>query len=320
MADVLVWLQVQGGALHAVSRESIACARQLAQESGGRAYGVCVCAFCPETLLREMQDCGLCEVDIYESPDYRVFFARSYANALVSSVRRLQPAAVLVGATLEGRALAPTAASLLQTGVTADCTALAWDENGLLLQTRPAFGGDVMAEIITPTARPQIATVRGAVLPWQGLPQQGETKLSRYSVEMGALPGVLQPQATQAEAAREDIILALGGALREKEELAFFSALCEKLGAGLYGSRSLVQRGWLPQTRQIGLSGCSVAPKLLIALGISGSVQFLAGITQARRVVAVNTDENAPILRRADVPLVGDLFSISRILYEAENL
>jgi electron transfer flavoprotein alpha subunit len=258
---------------------------------------------------RQLENCGLAEVRLYLNPAFHPFVPEQQAPALLHCVGELRPEILLLGATPEGRSLAPLAAVSLETGITADCTALALNAGGLLVQTRPAFGGGLMAEILTPQARPQMATLRYGIFPHRAAGEGGSTRL------VPADPGPLPPAKTQAEAltapaAGEEapVVLALGGGVRAREDIEFFQNLSRVLGAELMSSRSLVERGWFPQSRQIGLSGRCVAPELLITLGIAGSVQFMAGIQGARRICALNTDPAAPILRIADIPLICDLY------------
>jgi electron transfer flavoprotein alpha subunit len=168
-----------------------------------------------------------------------------------------------------------------------------------------------MARIITPETRPQIATVRYGI--FRGEESAGNARL--LPVEIGAF---LSPQTRVEEITNfstdekeASYVLALGGGIRAREDIGLFRKMSEAMGAALMCSRSLIERGWLPQSLQIGLSGRCVAPRLLVTLGISGSVQFMAGIQGAKKVCAVNTDSGAPILRVADIPLICDLYQVA---------
>ena len=216
------------------------------------------------------------------------------------------------------------AAIPLNTGVTADCTELTI-ENGLLIQTRPAFGGGVMARIITADMRPQIATVRYGIMRNKEKkrgPQAVTCRILRadavpfpsLTVHAGA------PAETSPEEIKTDKILALGGGIRSREDIEFFRNICAGYQMELMCSRNLVERGWFPQSKQIGLSGRSVSPQLLLSLGISGSVQFMAGIQGAKKIIAINSDPGAPILRIADIPLIGDLYLIMEELVKQGRL
>ncbi|MDR1629832.1 MAG: electron transfer flavoprotein subunit alpha/FixB family protein [Oscillospiraceae bacterium] len=312
-ADILVFLQQANGRIHPNSLELVTAANTLAGGSGARVFGVAAAETASAGLLESLRRLALCEVDVYAGEQYKNFIAESFSAALVDCAQRRRPGTLLVGATPEGRAVAPIAAVPLKTGVTADCTALAIDEGGLLLQTRPAYGGDIMATIVTPAARPQIATVRQGIFTHK--PSCGNALIHIHEPvlpKVFPLPRVVNKQMEDAADAPESgIVVAVGGGLRKKEDLELFFAVNRALGGELFCSRSLVERGWLPHVRQIGLSGRSVAPRLLVAFGISGSVQFFAGIQGARRVFAVNTDESAPLMRAADCPIVGDMYAVA---------
>lgn len=312
--ELVVLLQAFPRSLHPISRKILTTARALGEQRSGPVRGV---LFCPELgpeLEEELKAAGLDEVLVLEGEKYRPFVPEDQACALAELVRD-RADVVLVPATPEGRAVSSMLAAMLHTGVTADCTRLSFTEDGLLLQTRPAFSGSMMASILTRTARPQIASLRFAS-PVEG--PAGETVITRME----------DPDGTPAYEARwldmvdgagrgtDEFILAVGGGLRAKEDLDRFRELAEALGAGLCCSRALVDRGWLSRDHQIGLSGRSVSPKLLITFGISGSVQFRAGLERVEKLCVVDTDPESPLMKRADLPLVGDLYAVAQAMLE----
>jgi electron transfer flavoprotein alpha subunit len=311
---ILALLQPHRGGLHPVSLELAGAARRLAAEGGLRTAGVFIAGELTAAARTQLSVCGLDEVRLYLDERFRFFIPELHAAALLRCVEALRPAILLVGATPEGRCLAPLAAVPLETGVTADCTELALDAEGLLVQTRPAFGGGLMARIITPEARPQIATLRYGVF--------RDAKTGGNSRLLPSDAGPLPPARTHVEeldvpapgGEEADYVLALGGGIRGREDIALFKKMSEHLGAALMCSRSLVERLWFPQSLQIGLSGRCIAPRFLITLGVSGSVQFTAGIRGAKKICAVNTDPLAPILRIADIPLICDIYQIAALL------
>ncbi len=309
---ILALLQQANGALHPVSVEIAAAACELAAQSGRKACGVLLAESWDAALESRLKAYGLNTIYVYADTRFDSFIAEEQADALVSCIRKLQPDILLAGATPEGRMLAAMAAAALKTGVTADCTALSFREDGLLLQTRPAFGGSVMAQIVTPEARPQIATLRYGV---SNAAETSKTKIILMPVpenaqeESGGHAEWLDRLSPQGNVER--IVIAVGGGLISKDDLVLFERLAENCGAALMGSRALVERGWLPRSRQIGLSGQRTHADLLITFGISGSVQFMAGIQGIKRLCAVNIDENAPIMKAADVPIVGDMNAIA---------
>jgi electron transfer flavoprotein alpha subunit len=311
---ILVLLQPHAEGVHPISLELAGAARRLAADGGLETAGIFITGELGAAARDQLTDCGLGEVYIYEDLRFRPFVPERHAAALLHCVGKLRPDILLVGATPEGRSLAPLAAVPLETGVTADCTELAIDEGGLLVQTRPAFGGGLMARIITPEARPQIATVRYGI--FRGGAAAGSTRL--LPADPDALPAG-RTLAEELDAAvsggkEADRILALGGGIRAREDIDFFRQTGESIGAELMCSRILVERGWFPQSRQIGLSGRCVASKILITMGVSGSVQFMAGIQGAQKICALNTDPAAPILRIADLPLICDLYQAAGLL------
>lgn len=315
---LVAFLQVAGGGLHPASLQMANTAAQLAAGlPGASAIGVCVGGALQPGALCPLQNTGLAAVHLFLHPALAHYRTEAYVQVVAPFLAQHRPHCLLVGATPEGRALAPALAVPLCTGVTADCTELALTPAFDLLQTRPAFGGNVMAQIVTPGARPQIATVRPGVM---GLHtaragvEPVQPKVVHHNVALPAPPTQVAQVATAEAEAPRDLIFAVGGGLAAQEDIARFEELAQAAGATLMCSRSIVERGWLPQNRQIGLSGNSVAPKLLVAFGISGSVQFMAGIGGAHRLIAVNMDENAPLLRAADLPLVGDLYAVAEAL------
>ncbi len=317
---ILALLQQANGALHPASMEIAAAACDLAAQSGQKSAGVLLAESWDEAFENQVKACGLQTVYVYANARFGSFIAEDQAKALISCVQQLKPDILLAGATPEGRALAAMAAAMLKTGVTADCTALSFREDGLLVQTRPAFGGSVMAQIITPAARPQIATLR-----------YGGTKTAKASATEIILKTVQDEVETQSgvhaewvdrlspKSNAERIVIAVGGGLASKEDLALFERLAESCGAALMGSRALVERGWLPRSHQIGLSGQHIEADLLITFGISGSVQFMAGVQGAKRLCAVTIDENAPIMKAADIPVAGDMLAVAAEMLSQED-
>ncbi|MDR2448273.1 MAG: electron transfer flavoprotein subunit alpha/FixB family protein [Treponema sp.] len=312
---ILTLLQSYGGGAHPISLELAGAARRLAAGRGFKTAGVFIAGGRGSELSSvaeaQLKSCGLEEVYLYQDKRFCSFIPELHAAVLLRCIEDLRPSIFLVGATPEGRCLAPLLAVPLETGVTADCTELSLDDGDILIQTRPAFGGELMARIITPESRPQIATVRYGI--FRGGEMAGNARI--LPVETGAfLPPQTQVEEITALSTGEkeaDYVLALGGGIRAREDIGLFKRMSEAMGSMLMCSRSLVERGWLPQSLQIGLSGRCIAPRLLVTLGISGSVQFMAGVQGAKKICAVNTDPGAPILRVADMPLICDLYQVA---------
>ena len=241
-------------------------------------------------------------------------------DELAALVTKYQPEALLIGATAFGRSLAPRLAARLNTGLTADCTGLTIDpDTGLLLQTRPAFGGNLMATIVCPDRRPQMATVRPKVFP---APLPDETRLCPVVVERPVSSGGAVELIQRIAAGSEinigdaDVLVSVGQGIGGAENIALAEALAKRLGGTLSASRPLVDAGVLPYARQVGQTGKTVSPRLYIALGISGAIQHMAGVA-AQTIVAVNTDPDAPIFQYAHYAVRCDCGAFLREALEA---
>jgi electron transfer flavoprotein alpha subunit len=314
--DILVFAETENGAVHPVAFELIGKAQELVENIGQRVHALLIgngAKSCAESL--KGYDLG--QILVYDRPEYRHFMADVYAKAFADAINRLKPSAILVGATALGRSLAPRLSTRFRTGLTADCTALEMRENGDLVQIRPAFGGDIMARIITPNTRPQFATVR-----YKTMDKAAKANTDSGEIVYCDLPPQ-EPRMTVLKAERKpaevnisdaEILVAGGRGLKSPDDLKLLEKLAEKLGGQLAGTRPLIEAGWLPYTRQIGLSGRTVKPRLIITAGISGAVQFTAAMREAECIIAINSNENAPIFKVAHVCVVGDLYEVLPML------
>ena len=313
---VMVFAQIQGGQVHPVFYEVLGKAKELAEKLGEPVYAAAIgCGIRRE----DFRGFGIDAVYCYDDPCFADFRGDCFGPALCDCIRRVKPAIVLYGATLEARSLAPYAAVTFGTGLTADCTELQINDRGLLRQTRPAFGGNIMADIVTEHRRPQMATVREKVFKSadredDSLPEFVLCEAPKTGSEINIT--VKTPRENFTDIAAADIIVAVGKGVRKKEDLPMFEELAERLGAAFASSRALVELGWMPIERQIGLSGKTVRPKLLLALGISGSIQFRAGMSGAERIIAVNRDADAPIHAIAHVSITEDIYEFVPALLE----
>jgi len=251
---------------------------------------------------------------VADHPALADFHEALHARAVAHVVRLRRPEVLLAGATSWGRSLMPSVATLCATGLTADCTGLAIEpETGHLLQTRPAFGGNVMATIVTRRHRPQMATVRPRVMTPARRSEGGPPPVRRHTVP-GALMDspveVLHRAASQrgevVNIADAEILVAGGQGLGGPEGFELLRELADALGGEVAASRAAVDAGWAPYERQVGQTGKMVQPELYVAVGVSGAVQHCAGMRSSRTIVAVNTDPEAPIFQVADYGLVGD--------------
>lgn len=258
---------------------------------------------------------GATKVYVVDDPDLSCFQDESYAQIIAELVTEFQPSIFLFGATTIGRSLAPRIAVKLRCGLTADCTELAIDkESKLLLQTRPAFGGNIMATIVCPEKRPQMATVRPKVMKAAERDQARTGKIVKLSREIppsrARLLETLEASGQQANIQEADIIVSGGRGLGKPENFALLEELAKLLGGAVGASRAAVDAGWIPYPHQVGQTGKTVRPKLYIACGISGAVQHLAGMSSSDVIVAINKDPNAPIFSIATYGIVGDALEI----------
>jgi electron transfer flavoprotein alpha subunit len=312
--DIWVFCEQRSGAVLDVGLELIAKARELAERRGCRVAALLLgrqVAHAAHSLIAAGAD----TVYLCEDAQLGHNLELPYAEVITRLIRSHRPEILLFGATAFGRSLAPRVAARVQTGLTADCTELDIDpDTGLLLQTRPAFGGNLMATIHTQIFRPQMATVRPGVLPapTPDLTRTGEivpvAPPEGLFDAVVLLEEVLTPPA--ASIADAEIIVAAGRGIDGHKNMALVEELAELLGGAVGCSRAVVDIGWAEYRHQIGQTGLAVSPKLLIACGISGSIQFLAGIGGAQKVVAINTDPEAPIFGVADYKIVGDCVEV----------
>lgn len=237
--------------------------------------------------------------------------AAAFAKSLFVATREAAAALLLISATPFGKQLAPYLAVHFETGLSADCTDFCWTQDGKLRQIRPAFDGAALAWVLTEDSLPRIATVRPGAFKALPIPET----LRPLPLMPQALPGLTagkrRPLPPSDDLGRADRVIAIGGGLTKKEDVALFAAIAERYHAVLACSRALTERGWMPRSRQIGLSGSAVRPAVLVTFGISGSLQFLAGIQQAATVIAVNNDPQAPIFAIAQQSILGDLYEIA---------
>lgn len=310
--DMLLYLEPEGGGLSPVSQALIATAFSLTANRDAAVFG-----FLPAAPTAEQRRllCRWPWKTIYFCPDARRFHTDLCGAYLTDCIRATRPDIVLAGATAEGKAAAAQAAARLGTGLTADCTELLLSDSGRLIQRRPTFGGNRMAEILTERT-PQIATVQP---PAVDAAADAEYPLPLCLLEVPAHTSSITvlgyeaapPGDTLSAASR---IVAIGRGVRESADIPRFRELADRLGAVLGCSRALVERGWMPARLQIGLSGCAVRPDWLLTLGVSGSIQFQAGIRGARQIFAVDLNPDAPILRAADHPFCCDLYEVTEAL------
>jgi len=271
-----------------------------------------------ERLCREAFSYGASKAYLLDHPVYRHYRTEPYLDACCHLIEKYKPEIVLMGASGTGRDLAGAVATRLQTGLTADCTGLGIDAKRNLMQTRPAFGGNIMATIMCDRFRPQMATVRPQVmpLPGKGAGTGGEIIRDGFAPSEASIFTRVLEIITDAKGkdhvdiAGAEFIVSGGRGLMAKENFAMLQELADELGGVVGGSRSAIDAGWLPQDRQVGQTGRTVRPKIYIACGISGAIQHLVGMQDSDMVIAINRDREAPIFEVATFGIVGDLFQI----------
>ena len=325
--DIWTLADVKSGKLHEVSFELLAWGRSLADARGCQLCSVVLTDQIDETELTHLFRYGADVVYVLKDPNLSHFLVEPFAKALVHLIERCRPEVFLAAATTTGRTLMPYVAIKVHAGLTADCTGLEIDpQTGNLLQTRPAIGGNIMATIKTPEARPQMATVRPKSIRLNHKNNQDNGKI--INIES---PGNLAtdrmrfeafiPDATEEVAIEEaDVIVSGGYGMQNPANFQWLTRLAEPLNGSVGVSRAAVERGWKPYSRQVGLSGKTVAPKLYIACGISGAVQHLAGMQTSKNIIAINLDPHAQIFQVADLGIVGDVFEVlPALVYKLEN-
>ncbi|MCM2358778.1 MAG: electron transfer flavoprotein subunit alpha [Geobacteraceae bacterium] len=314
---VWVFVEQTEGEAAKVSWELLGKGRELAAALGVELAAVVIGDNVAE-LCSEAFAYGADKAYLLDAPVFRHYRTESYLKGVCHLVERYRPEVILMGATGLGRDLAGAVATVQKTGLTADCTGLAIDDRRNLMQTRPAFGGNIMATIMCDKYRPQMATVRPHVM---AMPerQEGRTgEIVRESCPMAEtdiLVKVLEVMSDkkgkgQIDIAGADFIVSGGRGMMGKENFAMLQELADELGGVVGASRSAVDAGWMPPERQVGQTGKTVRPKIYIACGISGAIQHLVGMQDSDTVIAINRDREAPIFEVASYGIVGDIFQI----------
>ncbi|MBA4393551.1 MAG: electron transfer flavoprotein subunit alpha [Desulfobacca sp.] len=260
---------------------------------------------------------GADQVYVADHPSLEGFIDEIYGEVLTGIIQIFRPEILLAGATPIGRSFIPKVATQIGTGLTADCTELSIDiEKRLLLQTRPAFGGNIMATIICPQKRPQMATVRSKVMK-KGLPQPGSSgEIIPVDLDWSKITSktklleIVEEVSEKVRLAEADVIITGGRGLQEGKHFALIRELADLLNAAVGASRGAVDAGWISYAHQVGQTGKTVGPKLYIAIGVSGAVQHLVGMQSSDTIVAINVDPHAPIFDVASYGIVGDLFEV----------
>lgn len=320
---VWVFIEQEQGVIHSVSWELLGVAATLAVELGASVVAVII-GHDVSRLTPEIFSYGAEAVLVVDDPILEHYRAHPYSTALSTLIRKYDPSIFLLGATTIGRDLASPVATEIGTGLTADCTQLEIEpKSGLLRQTRPAFGGNIMATIICPDHRPQMATVRPRVLAIPAVRPGLTGPIVHETIEFGAeqsptkiLDFIADADADQAHIEQAEVLVCVGRGLGSADNLPLLQELASLLGGQIGGSRPVIEKGWLPASCQVGQTGKTVRPTVYIAAGISGAIQHVVGMKESDTIIAINSDPEAPIFAIADYGVVGDLLEIVPAMVE----
>jgi electron transfer flavoprotein alpha subunit len=311
--DVWVFCEQKKGVIQSISFELLGEGRRLADKLGVKLCAVLL-GHDMETAAGKLGERGADKVYLVDHPALAAYQDDPYTAVLVKLVEEYKPEALLCGATTIGRSLISRVAIKTNAGLTADCTGLDVDtKERLLLQTRPAFGGNIMATIIAPNHRPQMATVRHKVMqeapvkPGRGVEVVSNVYPEETFASRTKLLEVVEELANTVNISEADIIVAGGRGMGGKENFARLEELAKALGGAVGASRSAVDADWIGYSHQVGQTGKTVVPKLYIACGISGQIQHLIGMQSSKVIVAINKDPDAPIFKVATYGIVGDV-------------
>ncbi|MBR6682541.1 MAG: electron transfer flavoprotein subunit alpha/FixB family protein [Clostridia bacterium] len=311
---ICVYADCSNGKIHRITFELCGKAKELSRVTGHPVYALLI-GYNVSECAKQLLHYGVDKVFVYDDKVFEEFRIEPYAAAFYDFIERYKPSSVLVGATNLGRQLAPRVAARCRTGLTADCTVLEMKENTDLVQIRPAFGGNIMAQIITPNTRPQFCTVRYKVFSEPVPTEQPSGEIVNMKVTLQMMHSAITVLETKdkpkdVDISEAEVIVAVGRGASSDAMLRHAKELADLLGGIVACSRPLVENGIFESKYQIGLSGRTVKPKLVICLGVSGAVQFISGLRAADCIIAVNIDENAPIFDVAHYCVVGDVNEI----------
>ncbi len=318
-------MERSGDTIHPVTFELLSKGRDLKRDLDEALVCVALGSVC-ENVRKQLQRYGAEEIVVVSMGEEAQQSYELMAELLYSVVNEMKPSIILAGATSVGRTLMPLVAVKASTGLTADCTELAIDpERKILLQTRPAFGGNILATIECAQRKPQMATVRPHVMKMEECTDPPNTTVTEkhYPVHLERVSEILETVIEQGrvDISLSDIVVAGGRGLGKADGFRLLEKLAERLGGVIGASRGAVDLGWISSTHQVGQTGHTVSPRLYIACGISGAVQHLAGMKGSETILAINEDPDAQIFGNADYGIVGDLYEvIPRILEEMDGL
>lgn len=317
---IAVYVDHVEGRIHPVTFELLGKARELAAKINHPVYAVFMGSNI-QSQAEEVLHYGADKVFVCDNQELSDFKIENYTAVFEEFINKVKPTAILVGATPVGRQLAPRVAARFHTGLTADCTILDMKETTDLVQIRPAFGGNIMAEIMTPNNRPQMATVRYKIMDAPQRSDEAKGTIETLEVPADKLKARVEvlgvtPKQKVKSIESADVLVVAGRGVKKKEDLELVRQLAEALGGDIACTRPLAESGWLDARHQIGLSGRTVRPKLIITCGVSGAIQFVAGMDHSEVIFAINSDPKASIFKVANYAVVGDLYKILPKLIE----
>lgn len=313
--NLWVYIETDSGMAKNVGYELLNPGRMMADKLGSQLVAV-ILGKGVEAVAQQAIAYGADKVLLVEGDEYETYNTDAQTYAMVNLIQKYQPFIVLYGATNNGRDVGPRVACSAHTGLTADCTGLDIDEKGLLASTRPAFGGNLMATISCPDHRPQMSTVRPGVFKKPEADDSRTGEIVREDIHIdpaNVRVKLLERVKEVAEAVNleeAEVIVSGGRGLKSAENFALVRELADAMGGVVGASRAAVDAGWIPHAHQVGQTGKTVAPKIYVAVGISGAIQHLAGMSGSDTVIAINKDPDAPIFSVADYGIVGDLFEV----------
>lgn len=334
MADtrnVWVFIEQDEGQIAEVSLELLAKGQELAKTLGGEVWAV-LCGHQVDGVAEAVIQHGASHVLLADQPELALYRTLPYARVITDLVREREPYIVLFGATSAGRDLAPRVASAARVGLTADCTDLQIGDysskkdnkvyEDLLYQIRPAFGGNIIATIVNPRTRPQMATVREGVMRLQPPDAARQGVIERVQTAIEDRDQVLQVLSREMRQStvnlkNSPVVVAGGAGVSSQDDFELVKELAHILGGEVGASRAAVDAGYVSREHQVGQTGTTVRPRLYIAAGISGAIQHRAGMDQSNKIIAINTDPNAPIFQIAHYKIVGDLAEVIPLLISA---
>ena len=310
---IAVYVEIHNQKAHHVSWELIGKAKELSEKTKEKVFAIVIGDHVSQ-IAAEALTYGVDEVFLYDHPSFKDFNVELYTNVIESFYKKYQNNVILYGSTPRGRSFAPRVAARLKTGLTADCTMLDITTDGELLQIRPAFGGNIMAKINTPNHRPQMATIRykmfnapKKVTPFGKINIEDVSSIGKES-KIHLIETLHKPVVSDLSDA--EVIIAVGRAFKKQKDLELIEPLRKKLNAEIGCTRPLIENGWFDPRKQIGLSGRTVKPKLIINLGISGAVQYIEGMKEAELIITVNSDEHNKLFDISHYSIIGDIYQV----------